>query len=77
MGESGPDFSEAVRLCGTGFQAVKNHVVATLPDAVHLARTDAQPGDVVLFSPGAPSFDQYANFTERGRHFTELVAGFR
>lgn len=72
-GESGPDFYQAVRQLGAGFQPAKIHVVAALPDAVRLAHAEAKPGEVVLFSPGAPSFDQYANFTERGRHFTEIV----
>jgi UDP-N-acetylmuramoylalanine--D-glutamate ligase len=73
MGESGPDFAEAVGQHGASCQPVKIHVVAALPDAVRLARTEAKPGEVILFSPAAPSFDQYANFTERGRHFVELV----
>ncbi len=75
MGESGPDFDKAVRKFDTGSQPVTTRVLGALPDAVRLARTEAKPGEVVLFSPGAPSFDQYANFTERGRHFTELVRG--
>jgi len=75
MGASGPDFSDALRAGSAASQALKIHVVATLADAVLLARTEAAPGEVVLFSPGAPSFDQYANFTERGRHFAELVQG--
>lgn len=30
-------------------------------------------GDVVLFSPAAPSFDWFNNYTERGAFFTDLV----
>ena len=44
-------------------------------EAVRLARQLARRGDVVLFSPGAPSFDAYANFVARGEHYTELVSG--
>jgi UDP-N-acetylmuramoylalanine--D-glutamate ligase len=33
----------------------------------------ARPGDVVLLAPGASSFDQYADYEERGRAFQELV----
>jgi len=44
-----------------------------LPEAVALARGNAVPGDVVLLSPACASFDAYANFEARGRHFKELV----
>jgi UDP-N-acetylmuramoylalanine--D-glutamate ligase len=78
MGESGPAFAEAVN---TARRAVSCeplvHTVDELSDAVRLTRAEAKPGEVVLFSPGAPSFDQYANFTARGRHFAELVHALR
>ena len=85
MGESGPAFAEAVKparravssepphSCGGFFDDIIVHLVEALPDAVRLAHAEAKPGEVVLFSPGAPSFDQYANFTARGRHFVDLV----
>ena len=47
--------------------------VATLPDAVGLARRHAQPADVVLLSPACTSFDAYRNFEERGEEFRRLV----
>jgi len=84
-GESGLDFSEAVKTTagapssmppssGSGLVGSPSaYTVHELPEAVSLARREAKPGEVILFSPGAPSFDQYANFTERGRHFAELV----
>ena len=27
----------------------------------------------ILFSPASTSYDQYNNFEERGKHFTELI----
>ena len=47
--------------------------VETLTEAVYLARALADPGDVVLLSPGGTSFDAYTDFVERGEHFRLLV----
>jgi UDP-N-acetylmuramoylalanine--D-glutamate ligase len=45
----------------------------TIAGAVKQAARDAQPGDVVLLSPAAASYDQYANFEERGEDFRRLA----
>ena len=47
--------------------------VPSLEEAVTSAFRLVRPGDTVLFSPGAPSFDVYKNFAERGDHFVRLV----
>jgi UDP-N-acetylmuramoylalanine--D-glutamate ligase len=47
--------------------------VVTLEDAVKAAAALAQPGDVVLLSPGGTSFDAYRDFAERGDHFKKLI----
>ncbi len=49
--------------------------VSGLKDGVRLASRLADPGDVVLLSPGCTSFDAYPDFAARGEHFRELVRG--
>jgi UDP-N-acetylmuramoylalanine--D-glutamate ligase len=40
---------------------------------VQLARELAQPGDIVLLSPGTSSFDMFKNYADRGNQFRALV----
>ena len=47
--------------------------VKTLDEAVSMARSWSQPGDVVLLSPACTSFDAYPNFERRGEEFRRLV----
>ena len=56
-------------------QPTEIHRAGALPQAVEMAAELAQPGDVVLLSPGGTSFDAYRDFTERGDHFRDLVRG--
>ncbi|AAP05608.1 UDP-N-acetylmuramoyl-L-alanine--D-glutamate ligase [Chlamydia caviae] len=44
-----------------------------LQEAVSMAQSIAQPGDVILLSPGCASFDQFRSFEERGDCFRQLV----
>jgi UDP-N-acetylmuramoylalanine--D-glutamate ligase len=55
-------------------EAVEVEKVGTLDRAVARAAAIARPGDVVLLSPACSSYDQFANFEERGRRFRGLVA---
>jgi len=48
-----------------------------LERALDAAASAAAPGEVVLLSPACASFDQYADFEARGRHFKELVGARR
>jgi len=44
-----------------------------LREAIHRAYKDAGEGDIVLLSPGCASFDEFANYKERGNYFKEVV----
>ena len=60
----------AAALEGTG---VELHRDGTLERAVASAAGAASPGEVVLLSPAAASFDQFRDFEDRGERFRSLV----
>ncbi len=76
-GQSGPALVEAVRAGVEQRKQMECRIAGDLPEAVRLARSLAQAGEAVLYSPGAPSFDAYPNFVARGEHFIELVRSER
>lgn len=47
----------------------------TLQPIIQRARDVADPGDVVIMSPGCASFDMFKNFSDRGDQFIQLVEG--
>ena len=49
---------------------------ATLEQSLAEAKSYAESGWVVLFSPGAASFDQFINYQTRGQKFNKLVYEF-
>jgi UDP-N-acetylmuramoylalanine--D-glutamate ligase len=50
------------------------HDDETVARAVEHAAHEARPGEIVLLSPACASYDQYANFEERGDDFRRLVS---
>jgi UDP-N-acetylmuramoylalanine--D-glutamate ligase len=48
--------------------------VETLDDIFKCIRKDSK--NIILFSPGFPSFDQFKNFEERGEKFNKLFTKF-
>ncbi len=69
IGEDAPTIAAAL---GDGARA---HNSETLERAVSQAREAARSGEVVLLSPACASFDQFADFEDRGEQFRDLVRG--
>jgi UDP-N-acetylmuramoylalanine--D-glutamate ligase len=61
------------KIAGVLGDRVRTERRARLGDAVCRAYELAVPGDVVLLSPGCASFDEFANYGERGRFFQDVV----
>jgi len=72
MGSQGARIAEALRAAGVPCPVLSGD---DLGQAVAQARSTTPSGGVILLSPGAPSFDQFKDYAERGRRFGEL-AGF-
>jgi UDP-N-acetylmuramoylalanine--D-glutamate ligase len=70
IGEAADELAAALDAAGRRYS--RDGDLAT---AVERAAAEAQPGDVVLLSPACASFDQYANFEERGADFRRIVGG--
>jgi UDP-N-acetylmuramoylalanine--D-glutamate ligase len=68
VGEASDELAAALDLAGRQFTSA-----GTIAGAVEQAARDARPGDVVLLSPACASYDQYANFEERGEDFRRLA----
>lgn len=49
--------------------------VGSMEEAVSRAAASADPGDVVLLSPGCASFDMFRDYRHRGEAFRQAVAG--
>ncbi|HEX4640327.1 MAG TPA: UDP-N-acetylmuramoyl-L-alanine--D-glutamate ligase [Chthoniobacterales bacterium] len=63
----------ASRICRDWQDAVPCEIANSLADAVERAHAVAQPGEVVLFSPGTSSFDMFKSYADRGDQFRALV----
>jgi UDP-N-acetylmuramoylalanine--D-glutamate ligase len=72
FGETGPAICNAIEAFGDA-GGMETACVATLDDALVIAKANARPGDVVLLSPACASYDQYANYEQRGAAFCATV----
>jgi UDP-N-acetylmuramoylalanine--D-glutamate ligase len=72
MGANGARIAALLRQTGGDYRL---EAVPCLADAMARTRALTPAHGVVLLSPGAPSFDQFRDYAERGREFARL-AGF-
>lgn len=72
FGEAAELIQKAVSAVG-GERSVDLHRARYLKEAVTLAAEAATAGDVVLFSPGGTSYDEFKDFAERGEAFRKWV----
>ena len=71
MGQTRHKIAHALDVAG--FDRYEVIDTQTLEPIFERAVAIAEPGDVVLLSPGCASFDMFANFTDRGQQFCKLV----
>ncbi|MCH7700902.1 MAG: UDP-N-acetylmuramoyl-L-alanine--D-glutamate ligase [Planctomycetes bacterium] len=81
-GSCGPEWATILRQgCdkqpNLAFSRRSIQTAADLAEAVKLASQTAGDGDTVLFSPAAPSYDQFANYEVRGDAFVRCVESLR
>ena len=65
------DASDEIAHAFTGVCEIKR--ATSMQEAVNMADSIAQDGDVVLLSPGCTSYDWYANYGQRGEDFMKCV----
>jgi UDP-N-acetylmuramoylalanine--D-glutamate ligase len=73
FGEAAEKIIKAITTEGARKKPYTYERVDHLKAAVLKAAEVAEPGDVVLFSPGGTSFDEFMDFEERGEKFRSWV----
>lgn len=51
-------------------------LIGTFEEAILISYQKSRIGDIILLSPGCPSYDLFDNFEERGNYFKKLVNQF-
>ncbi len=73
IGQTAPKLAAFLQKTSIAKDAIEQLGSPDMKTIVRRAHAVAQPGDIVLFSPGCPSFDMFKNFKERGKQFQEEV----
>ena len=67
---------EAATVIADALRGSKADIYSDLVSALEAARDNAEPGDVVLLSPGCSSFDHFSDYAARGNAFRRIVQRF-
>jgi UDP-N-acetylmuramoylalanine--D-glutamate ligase len=73
FGEAAEKIEKTAAGIGSGLRRFSLTRAGGLQEAVFKAAQIAEPGDVVLLSPGGTSFDEFRDFEERGERFVKWV----
>ncbi|MCC6146166.1 MAG: UDP-N-acetylmuramoyl-L-alanine--D-glutamate ligase [Anaerolineaceae bacterium] len=73
FGEAADKIAAALGKPAPGQKPNTLELCSNLKEAVQTAARTAEPGDVVLLSPGGTSYDEFRDFEERGERFREWV----
>lgn len=73
FGELAPMVEQLLRQADPSERPDSIEMVEGLDQAVAAAASAAQPGEIVLLSPGGTSFDEFVDFAVRGERFKQLV----
>jgi UDP-N-acetylmuramoylalanine--D-glutamate ligase len=68
---------EAANEIASVVKRAKVELASSMDDAVRRARDLAEPGDVILLSPGCASFDMFRSAEHRGEEFATAVEALR
>ena len=71
FGEAKEKINRSIGDCSETF------LVGTFEEAVYQAYQRSSMGDVVLLSPGCPSFDLFDSYIERGNYFKKLIKNYK
>ncbi len=74
IGQMAPKLAKLLE--AEGYKRYKQ-VAGGMVEIVAAARAVAEEGDVVLLSPGSPSFDMFKNFADRGERFRAAVESLK
>ncbi|MBT8044085.1 MAG: UDP-N-acetylmuramoyl-L-alanine--D-glutamate ligase [Verrucomicrobiae bacterium] len=73
FGEIGQQLADTFNPLSTAEKPVPTNLVSSLEDAIQVAKSMAEHGDTILFSPGTSSFDMFSGYEERGDYFRRIV----